>query len=59
MHSVLIIDDDKDLCALMKKCMEQENLYVMIAHNGIDGLHLMEENKDSHTLALTWMGFKF
>ena len=52
MHSVLIIDDDKDLCALMKKCMEQENLYVMIAHNGIDGLHLMEENKDSHTLAL-------
>ena len=52
MHSILIIDDDKDLCALMKKCMEQENLYVMIAHNGIDGLHLMEENKDSHTLAL-------
>ena len=27
MHSVLIIDDDKDLCALMKKCMEPENLY--------------------------------
>ena len=26
MNSVLIIDDDKELCALMKKCVEQENL---------------------------------
>lgn len=24
MSSVLIIDDDKELCALMKKCVEQE-----------------------------------
>lgn len=26
MKQVLIIDDDKELCALMKKCIEQENL---------------------------------
>jgi len=26
MNKVLIIDDDKELCALMKKCIEQENL---------------------------------
>ena len=26
MNRVLIIDDDKELCALMKKCIEQENL---------------------------------
>lgn len=51
MYSVLIVDDDKDLCALMKKCLEQEDLSVMIAHNGMDGLHLMDEDKDQ-TLAL-------
>ena len=26
MNKVLIIDDDKELCALMKKCVERENL---------------------------------
>ena len=26
MNKVLIIDDDKELCALMKKCIEQEKL---------------------------------
>ena len=29
MKQVLIIDDDKELCALMKKCIEQENLLVV------------------------------
>lgn len=31
MNSVLIIDDDKELCALMKKCVEQENLSAITA----------------------------
>ena len=26
MNKVLVIDDDKELCALMKKCVEQESL---------------------------------
>ena len=30
MNSVLIIDDDKELCALMKKCVEQENLSAVV-----------------------------
>ncbi len=32
MNRILIIDDDKELCALMKKCIEQENLHVMVAY---------------------------
>lgn len=44
MNSVLIIDDDKELCALMKKCVEQENLSVITAHNGAEGLRLASEN---------------
>ena len=47
MNSVLIIDDDKELCALMKKCVEQENLSAVVAHGGLEGLRLLEENKDA------------
>ena len=50
MNSVLIIDDDKELCALMKKCVEQENLSAVVAHGGLEGLRLLEENKDSCSL---------
>lgn len=47
MNNVLIIDDDKELCALMKKCVEQENLSVITAHNGAEGLRLASENNCS------------
>jgi len=36
MNSVLIIDDDKELCTLMKKCVEQENLSAVVAHGGLE-----------------------
>ena len=45
MNSVLLIDDDKELCTLMKKCVEQENLSAVVAHGGLEGLRLLEENK--------------
>ena len=52
MNSVLIIDDDKELCTLMKKCVEQENLSAVIAHGGLEGLRLLEENKDTCSLII-------
>ena len=52
MNSVLIIDDDKELCALMKKCVEQENLSAVVAHGGLEGLRLLEENKDTCSLII-------
>ena len=52
MNSVLIIDDDKELCALMKKCVEQENLSAVLAHGGLEGLRLLEENKDACSLII-------
>ena len=45
MNSVLIIDDDKELCALMKKCVEQENLSAVVAHGGLEGLRLLASLK--------------
>lgn len=52
MNKVLIIDDDRELCALMKKCIEQENLSTMIAYGGAEGLYLIGENKDDTSLSL-------
>ena len=52
MNSVLIIDDDKELCALMKKCVEQENLSAVVAYGGLEGLRLLEENKDDCSLII-------
>lgn len=50
MNKVLIIDDDKELCTLMKKCVEQENLTAVVAGGGIEGLHILEENKNTCSL---------
>ena len=52
MNSVLIIDDDKELCALMKKCVEQENLSAVVAYGGLEGLQLLGENKDTCCLII-------
>lgn len=37
-NKILIIDDDKELCSLIKKCLEQENFIADTAHTGIQGL---------------------
>lgn len=38
--NILIIDDDIELCLLLKKCVEKENITAELAHTGIDGLKL-------------------
>ena len=52
MNKVLIIDDDKELCSLMKKCIEQEKLSAVTVYNGIEGVRLIDENKDSYSLII-------
>ncbi|MDE7179215.1 MAG: response regulator transcription factor [Lachnospiraceae bacterium] len=52
MNKVLIIDDDKELCALMKKCVEEENLTAVVTNGGIEGLRLVEENNDTYSLVI-------
>ena len=46
------MDRDKELCALMKKCVEQENLSAAVAHGGLEGLRLLKENKDTYCLII-------
>ena len=52
MGSVLIIDDDKELCTLMKKCIEQEEMSALVANGGTEGLRLIDENKNLFSLVI-------
>lgn len=52
MDKIIIIDDDKELRLLMKKCMEQETYTAAVAGGGAEGLRLMEENKDTCSLVI-------
>lgn len=52
MDRVLIIDDDKALCTLMKKCMEQESLPAIASYGGAAGLCLLEDNKENCSLVI-------
>ena len=52
MNNILIIDDDKELCTLMKKCIEHEELSAIVANGGAEGLLLAEEQKASLSLVI-------
>lgn len=50
---ILIIDDDMELCTLLKKYLELENYFVSVVHNGNDGL--LKSNEDFHLIVLDVM----
>lgn len=52
MNRVLIIDDDNELCALMKKCVEQEDMVALTASGGMAGLWIANENKGNLSLVI-------
>lgn len=55
MKTVLIIDDDKALCVLMKKCVEKENFFAICAHTGTEGLRCLREMDDCALVILDVM----
>lgn len=46
MNKILIVDDDRELCALMKKCVEKERFSAAVAYTGEEGLRLLWESRD-------------
>lgn len=46
-NKILIIDDDKELCILLKKYLETENFLVKVEHDGENGIK--EALKESYT----------
>ena len=52
MEHILIIYDDKELCTLMKKCVEKEGWFAMVAHNGLEGLKFLDEYREGCVLII-------
>lgn len=52
MNIVLMIDDDKELCSLIKKCLDNEGMSTLVAFSGSMGLKDLEENKDNLSLII-------
>lgn len=52
MNTVLMIDDDKELCSLIKKCLDNEGMSTLVAFSGSMGLNDLEENKDILSLII-------
>jgi DNA-binding response OmpR family regulator len=55
--SVLLIDDDPDFCDVMRRLLEEDDIYVYIAHNGWEGLMMLDRlNPDLILLDLMMPG---
>ena len=52
MNKILIIDDDIELCALIKKCLEKENALVSIANSGTVGIEEAIKKENGFTLII-------
>lgn len=52
MNTVLMVDDDKELCSLIKKCLDNEGMSTLVAFSGSMGLKDLEENKDNLSLII-------
>jgi len=42
-YNILVIDDDKELCALIKQSVAKENISAEQCYSGADGLALLEK----------------
>ncbi|WP_342426690.1 response regulator transcription factor [Paenibacillus sp. FSL L8-0158] len=51
-NRILIIDDDMELCSLVKKCVSQVNLETDMAYNGQTGLLQVMNENDSYSLII-------
>ncbi|MCC5465674.1 response regulator transcription factor [Pelosinus baikalensis] len=43
-NRILIIDDDRELCTLLKKCVSKETIDADICHSGIEGLDALSNS---------------
>lgn len=50
---VLIIDDTEEVLSALCKYFKQKNYDVIAASNGLDGLKMLEEQKDSLDIVIT------
>ena len=50
MNKILIIDDDRELCALIKRSVQAENIEADFCNTGKEGLQKLKEQEYHHPL---------
>ena len=45
MNSILVVDDDKELCSIIKKYMDRAGYSACFCYTGASGIHSVEENE--------------
>ncbi len=53
-HRILVIDDDSDLCELLRSSIQKEQVYADICFNGFDGIKAMQK-EEYHLVVLDIM----
>ncbi|MBC7766198.1 MAG: response regulator transcription factor [Hyphomonadaceae bacterium] len=43
MSKILIVDDDRNICDIIRLYLEKDGFSVVMAHDGVEGLHLFRE----------------
>ncbi len=51
-YQILMIDDDREMVTLGKLILEREGFKVLYAHSGVEGLEMLENEKDNINLVL-------
>jgi len=50
-HRVLVVDDEKDLCARIKRELDKEGYEVAVAYDGVEGLEYFKNNRVDAVIA--------
>ena len=62
MNRILIIDDDRELCALIKRSVQTENIAADFCNTGKEGLQKLKEQEYQlvilDVMMPVWMGLK-
>ncbi|MBI2427192.1 MAG: response regulator, partial [Ignavibacteriales bacterium] len=54
--TILVVDDEKELCMMIKDILESDGYSVMVAHDGKEALKLYEKRKDEIDVVISDLG---
>lgn len=54
-HQILLVDDDRDLCSLLREYLESEGYQISLAHDGVEGVSMILANPSIDVVVLDIM----
>ena len=59
MNKILIIDDDRELCALIKRSVQTENIAADFCNTGKEGLQKLNPSSPKYIQTVKGIGYRF